>query len=414
MGNQNPRFQGPEAYLGREKFNWSSVTPIPTGNNPRQGAGGLIPPVLLRRTHHPHHNPMFDWLLIALGLALLVAGAELLVRGASVLAARIGVSPLVVGLTVVAFGTSSPELAVSLSAVANDQPSLVLGNAIGSNIFNALCILGLSALVSPLVVSQKLVRVDVPIMIAASLALWIMLRDAALGRADGIILLTGIIAYTVFAIRTSARETQDVQDEYADAAPKPPRRPIAISLVLIIVGLAACVLGARWLVSGAVAVATKLGVSELVIALTIVAAGTSLPELATSIVATIRGQRDIAVGNVIGSNIFNILGILGIAGALAPAGLPAEPSLLAFDLPVMLAVAVACLPIAFTGFRINRAEGALFFAAYLAYIAFIVLTTTQHELADHLAAAMRLFVIPIAGFGILMSVARALLPPKRP
>jgi cation:H+ antiporter len=356
---------------------------------------------------------MIDWLLIALGLALLVAGAELLVRGASVLATRMGVSPLVVGLTVVAFGTSSPELAVSLSAVANDQPGLVLGNAIGSNIFNALCILGLSAMVSPLIVSQKLIRVDVPIMIAASLALWLMLRDTTLGRADGIILVAGIFAYTVFAIRTSRRESKAVADEYAQAAPQPTKHSITVSIILITVGLGACVLGARWLVSGAVSVATKLGVSELVIGLTIVAAGTSLPELATSIVAAVRGQRDIAVGNVIGSNIFNILGILGLAGAVAPTGLPAEPSLLAFDLPVMLAVAVACLPIAFTGFRINRAEGALFFGAYVAYIAFIALSTTQHELADDLAAAMRLFVIPIAGFGILMSVARAILPRKQ-
>ncbi|GJM26728.1 MAG: sodium:calcium antiporter [Phycisphaerae bacterium] len=347
---------------------------------------------------------MNDWLLIGLGLAILVAGAELLVRGASVLASRLGVSPLVVGLTVVAFGTSSPELAVSLSAVARDQPDLVLGNAVGSNTFNVLFILGLSAVVRPLIVSQKLIRVDVPIMIAISIVLWALLLDGSLGRFDGVVLLAGIVTYTILAIQVSRRESLAVVEEYASAVPKPIRHSIMKALILIAVGLAGCVLGARWFVSGAVAVATDMGVSELVIGLTIVAAGTSLPEVATSLVAVVRGQRDIAVGNVIGSNIFNILGILGLAGVVAPRGIPVEPSLMAFDLPVMIAVAIACLPIAFTGFRINRWEGGMLFGAYLAYIAFIVLTSNQHELAGWLSTAMRYFVIPIAGFGILMSV----------
>lgn len=352
---------------------------------------------------------MNDWVLIGLGLAILVFGAELLVRGASVLASRLGISPLVVGLTVVAFGTSSPELAVSLSAVARDQPDLVLGNAVGSNIFNVLFILGLSALVRPLIVSQKLIRVDVPIMIAISIVLWAMLLDGSLGRFDGVVLLAGIVTYTIFAIRMSRCESLAVVEEYASAARTPTRHSITKVVILIAVGLAGCVLGARWFVSGAVAVATDMGVSELVIGLTIVAAGTSLPEVATSLVAVVRGQRDIAVGNVIGSNIFNILGILGLAGVIAPGGVPVEPSLMAFDLPVMIAVAVACLPIAFTGFRINRWEGGLLFGAYISYIAFIVLTSNQHELAGWLSTAMRYFVIPIAGFGILMSVGHVLL-----
>lgn len=352
---------------------------------------------------------MNDWILIGLGLAILVGGAELLVRGASALASRLGVSPLVVGLTVVAFGTSSPELAVSLSAVAREQPDLVLGNAVGSNTFNVLFILGLSALVRPLVVSQKLIRVDVPIMIAVSIVLWVMLLDGVLGRVDGVILLVGIAAFTILAIRMSRRESAAVIEEYANAVPSPTRHSITKSLILIGVGMAGCVLGARWLVSGAVAVATDMGVSELVIGLTIVAAGTSLPEVATSLVAVIRGQRDIAVGNVIGSNIFNILGILGLAGVVSPRGIAVESSLMAFDLPVMIAVAVACLPIAFTGFRINRWEGGMLFGTYVAYIAFIVLTSNQHETAGWLSTAMRYFVIPISGFGILMSVGHVFL-----
>lgn len=352
---------------------------------------------------------MNEWVLIGLGLAFLVLGAELIVRGASAMAARLGVSPLVVGLTIVAFGTSSPELAVSLSAVASDQPDLVLGNTVGSNTFNVLFILGISAMVRPLIVDQKLIRIDVPIMIATSVLLWVLLLDGILGRLDGVLLLVGIVAFTTLAIWMSRRESLAVVQEYTEAVALPKRRSVMLTLVMIALGLVGCVFGARWFVSGAVSIATSLGVSELVIGLTIVAAGTSLPEVATSLVAVIRGQRDIAVGNIIGSNIFNILCILGLSGVVAPRGVPVEPSLMAFDLPVMIAVAVACLPIIFTGFRITRLEGAMLFGAYVAYITFIVLVSIQHEDLDRFSTAMLWYVFPIAGFGVLMSVGHVFL-----
>ena len=259
-------------------------------------------------------------LLLIAGIGVLVGGAELLVRGASGLGRHFGISPLVIGLTVVAFGTSAPEIAVSLRAIFGARPDLAIGNAIGSNIFNVLLILGLSALVRPLVVEQRLVRIDVPIMLVTSAALWPLLVDGRLGRTDGLLLFTGFIAYTALAVRVSRRESRSVRAEYDSAFQNRPPRSLAQPVVLVATGLAGAVLGARWLVQSSVVLATAWGVSELIIGLTIVAAGTSLPELATSLVAALRGQRYIAVGNVVGSNIFNALAILGIAGLVAPEG----------------------------------------------------------------------------------------------
>jgi cation:H+ antiporter len=346
---------------------------------------------------------MTSWLLLAIGLVVLVLGAELLVRGASSLAARLGISPLVVGLTIVAFGTSSPEVAVSLSAVANDQPDLALGNAVGSNTFNVLFILGLSALIRPLVVHQKLVRVEVPLTILASGVLWLMLADGALGRADALVLIAGITGYTTAAIRGARRESDDVKAEYAAATPTMKRGSVRIAIALIAAGLALAVLGAHWLVDGAVAIARSLGVSELVIGLTIIAAGTSLPEVATSVVAAVRGQRDIAVGNVLGSNLFNVLGILGLAGIVAPNGLPASPDLMAFDLPVMIAASIACLPILFTGYLVDRWEGAVFLLAYTAYVAYLAIDAASHDAIGGFTAIMLWFALPLTGIGLVMS-----------
>lgn len=351
---------------------------------------------------------MTDWLLLAIGLGFLVAGAELLVRGASSLATRFGVSPLVVGLTVGAFGTSAPEIAVSLNAVAENKPDLALGNAVGSNIFNALFILGLTALITPIVVQQKLVRIEVPLIILAGLVLWAMLLDGMLGRLDGLILLTGIVAYTGFVVRSTLRGTPEIKAEHAETATRAGRPGLARSIGLIAAGLIIAVLGSRWLVDGAVSIAESLGISELVIGLTIVAAGTSLPELATSIVAAIRGQRDIAVGNVLGSNLFNILAILGLVGTFAPDGLPASPALMSFDLPIMIAVSIACLPIMFTGFRINRWEGAFFLLAYSGYIAYLILDAADHAALAGLTTGALWFALPLAGLGITLSVAHTL------
>jgi cation:H+ antiporter len=350
--------------------------------------------------------------LFAVGLVLLIVGAELLVRGASSLATAVGISPLVVGLTVVAFGTSSPELAVSTQASLAGQADLALGNVVGSNVFNVLFILGLSALIAPLVVSQQLVRLDVPLMIAASVLLLLLALDGTIGRLDGALLFAGIVAYTTFLIRQSRRESKAVQAEYDEAFGEhgsPRRGPLQmlLNLGLVVAGLALLVLGSRWLVDGAVAMATALGVSELVIGLTIVAAGTSLPEVATSILATVRGERDIAVGNVVGSSIYNILAILGAAAIVAPGGLPVAPSMLTFDIPVAIAVAVACLPIFFTGHLIARWEGALFLGYYVAYTLFLVLAATQHDALPAFSGAMLAFVLPLTAVTLVWLALRA-------
>jgi cation:H+ antiporter len=313
-------------------------------------------------------------LMLISGLALLIAGAELLVRGASRLAAALGISPLVIGLTVVAFGTSSPELAVGVKAVLSDQPALVLGPVVGSNIFNVLFILGLSALVVPLAVAQQLVRLDVPLMVGLSVLLLLLSLDGVLGRKDGLLLVAGLVLYLWFLVSQSRRESAAIRAEYESefGAENMGRGNLWKDAAMVTLGLGLLVAGSRWLVEGAVGIAQFLGVGELVIGLTIVAAGTSMPELVTSVVAAIRGERDIAVGNVVGSNLFNIMGVLGIASLVAPAGVAVPEEVLRIDLPVMILVALVCVPVFFTRRTVSRPEGFLFLASYLAYTLFLV------------------------------------------
>lgn len=333
-------------------------------------------------------------LLFAAGLGLLVLGAEWLVKGASRLAAAFGVSPLVIGLTVVAYGTSAPEMAVSMRSAWAGQPDLAVGNVVGSNIFNVLFVLGASAVIAPLVVAAQLVRLDVPILIGLSFLTLILAADGSIGALDGALLLAGAVAYTLLQVIQSRREAAAIRDEFAEALDGR-RSSTVVNVVLVVAGLAVLVLGARWLVAGAIAFAQALGVSELVIGLTVVAAGTSLPEVATSILASVRGERDIAVGNVVGSSIFNILAVLGTSALAAGGGLPVSAALLRFDLPVMVAVAVACLPIFASGARIARWEGTLFLFYYIAYTAYLVLDAQQHDLLPAFSAVMAIFVLPI-------------------
>ena len=340
-----------------------------------------------------------------LGLGLLTGGAELLVRGASRLAAAWGISPLVIGLTVVAFGTSAPEMAVSVQATLAGQASIALGNVVGSNIFNVLLILGISAIIAPLAVSAQLVRLDVPLMIVASFVVWAMAIDGRIGLVESGLLTASLVVYTTFLIRASR-----AQSAAAAASPDPmepdttPPRPLR-DAGLVVLGLVLLVLGSRWLVEGAIVMARGIGVSELVIGLTVIAAGTSLPELATSILATLRGQRDIAVGNVVGSNLFNILGILGLAG-LTGGGIDIAPAALSFDIPVMTAVAVACLPIFFSGRAISRWEGGLFVAYYLAYTVYLVLAATQHDALPVFSRVMLVFVLPLTVVTLVLLTVR--------
>lgn len=333
------------------------------------------------------------------GLALLVIGAELLVRGASRLALAVGVSPLVIGLTVVAYGTSAPEVAVSVSAAFGGQADIAVGNVVGSNIFNVLFILGVSALIVPLVVNRQIIRQEVPIMIGVS-SLFIALGwDGRIGPFEAALFLFLLLAYTTFLVVQSRREIKAGSVGQSGEVPLAADGWASSRLVqvgMVIAGLVCLVAGARLLVSASVAFAQALGVSDLVIGLTIVAAGTSLPEVATSITAAIKGERDIAVGNVIGSNTFNILGALGLSGVAAgTGGLGVAPSVMAFDIWVMLATAVACIPIFLTGREIARWEGAVFVAYYVFYVTYLVLAAEQHEALTTVTTAMVYFVIPL-------------------
>ncbi len=349
--------------------------------------------------------------LFLIGLVGLITGAELLVRGASRLAIGFGISPLVVGLTVVALGTSSPELAVSIGSAMSGQADIALGNVVGSNIFNVLLILGLSASIGALVVAQQLIRLDVPLMIGVSILPLLFGLDGKIGRLDGLLLFAGIVAYVVFAIHQSRKETQQVAAEYdrefGQGGQMGPRQ-VVIQIALVIAGLALLVVGARWLVNGAVAMARSLGLSELIIGMTVIAAGTSLPEVATSVIASLRGERDIAVGNVVGSNIFNILAVLGLTAAAAPDGVTVPSSALRFDIPFMIAVSVACLPIFFTGYRIARWEGVLFLGYYVAYTLYLVLDATGHDALPAYSTVMFEFVAPLTAVTLLVLVVRTL------
>lgn len=351
-------------------------------------------------------------LLMIGGLLALVLGAELFVRGASKLAVAIGISPLVVGLTVVAFGTSAPELVTSIHATTSGRPDVALGNVVGSNIFNVLFILGVSASIVPLVVSQQLIRFDVPLMIGLSGLVLIFALDGRIGRGDGFLLTVGLIAYTTWVIVVSRREQAGILAEYeAEFGPaeNPHTRSSSLAnIVLLSAGFGLLVIGSRLFVDGSTQLARQWGVSELVTGLTIVAAGTSLPEVATSIVAAIRGERDIAVGNVVGSNIFNILAVLGVASFVSPDGVAVSPNAISFDIPVMVAVAVACLPVFFTGHTIARWEGGLFLGYYCAYTGYLVMLATASSLTAVFAVGMLGFVIPLTVLTLLIGVVRAL------
>jgi cation:H+ antiporter len=325
-------------------------------------------------------------LLFLVGILALVAGGHVLVDGASTLSRRLGLSSLVIGLTVVAWGTSAPELAVSLRAALRGQADIALGNVVGSNVVNVLGVIGASALLAPLAVSARLVRLDVPILVGLSAAVYLMALDRSIGRLDGSLLVLAGLAYTVFVVRTSQVEP--------DRGESSPRRTLGASLALVLGGLLLLALGGHLMVESATVMARAFGVSELVIGLTVVAVGTSLPEAAASVVAAWRGERDIAVGNAIGSNIFNLAAVLGLT-ALGAGRIAVAPAVLGFDLPVMLAVALVCLPILFTGQAVARWEGALLLGYYAAYVVYLVLASQDHDALPLFSRTMALFVIPL-------------------
>jgi cation:H+ antiporter len=338
-------------------------------------------------------------LLFAAGLATLVVGADVLVRGASKLAISIGISPLVVGLTVVAFGTSAPEMAVSVQGALSGSTDIAIGNVVGSNIFNVLFILGLCAAIVPLTVASQIIRQEVPVMIGAALLLVAITLDGGIGRIEGSVLFGGLLAYTAFLIVQSRRShgqpvDHDFERELAPHGPRAWDDRWWAQVALVAGGLVLLVLGSEWLVSASVSFARLLGVSELVIGLTIVAAGTSAPEVAASLMALRKGERDMAVGNVIGSNIFNMLGVLGLAAIVAPRPLGIPASVINFDLPGMVAVLVACVPVFFSNRRIGRWEGLMFLAYYAAYVAWLILDARAHDALDDYRTVMLYVVIP--------------------
>jgi cation:H+ antiporter len=330
--------------------------------------------------------------LVGFGL-LVVAGAEVLVRGATGLAARLGIPSVVVGLTVVAYGTSAPELTVSVSAALAGAEGVALGNVLGSNIFNVLAIMGLAALITPLAVTSGLIRFDIPVMIAVSAGALLIALDGRVGRIEGAGLLATLAIYTTVLVRRGLRTGADARSDSPKAEGPPPNA--AVQALLTLAGLGILMVGARGFTEAAVQIATAAGVSPLVIGLTIVAAGTSLPEAATSISAALRGERDIAVGNVVGSNIFNLLGVLGASAVVGSGGLGVPSGALTFDLPVVVAVAVVTLPMALTRATIGRFEGGVLFAFYLGYTAFLTLDAVQHPDANRVRIALFGFVAPL-------------------
>ena len=324
--------------------------------------------------------------LFITGLVLLLIGAELLVRGASRLATTIGMSPLVVGLVVVSFCTTSPELAVSASSALAGEADLALGNVAGSTIFNILFIIGLSAMLAPLVVKLQLIRLDVPIALAAAVVVWLMSLNGGIDRLDGMLLFAGIVAYVIFLIVQARREKDaDALAQFDTEYGQPPardRRQLIVYLLLIVGGLAMLVIGSNWMVDGAVSLARLFGVDDVLIGLTIIAAGTSLPEIMTAVMATRRGERDIAVGNVVDRTINQQLAVLALKVLIERDGVPVPPYVLRLGLPVMIGVIALCIPMFYLGMNVSRKEGVMLFGFYIGITGFFILSGINHPAAD--------------------------------
>ena len=314
------------------------------------------------------------------GLGALIVGAEVMVRGSARAASRLGISPIVVGLTVVSIGTSMPELAVGVVAASEGSGALAVGNIAGTNVVNMLFVLGLSALILPLAIEMRTLRFELPVMAGAAILLWVLAANGVLSRIDGLILVIGAIAYTFAVILASRRERQEAVAEFAESYPPDATRTSGhrtlLHIGMMLAGIAVVVLGAEWLVDAAVGMAREFGVSDALIGLTVVAIGTSAPELVTTVVSTLRGERDIAVGNLLGSSIYNILLILGVTCLVPAHGLELTPALVRIDIPIMVGVTLACIPIFISGRRVGRFEGGAMVGAYVAYLVFLLATQT--------------------------------------
>lgn len=353
--------------------------------------------------------------MLASGLALCLGSADVFVRGASRLAARMGIPRLTIGLTVVAFGTSAPELAVSVRAAMSGDAGIALGNLVGSNIVNVWLVLGIAALIAPISIHRAVVRAHVPILIAISSLALGLLCDSRLDLVDCILLLVVFGAYIAFLRWKMTRTGHFAPAREPNGNGKRPSsaRSVSGDVLLLLAGLGGLLLGAHWAVRGSVHLAAALGVRSILVGLTVVAVGTSLPEFLTSLVAAIRGEGDIAVGNVIGSCVFNITFILGISGLAAGSRVLVEPSVVQFAMPVMVAGAAACLLVFFTGRVISRWEGGLFLLAYGFFLAHEILATTSAGAA--LGLYTTILRMSVAGVCILLalSLVREALSPRR-
>ncbi len=339
-------------------------------------------------------------LLFILGLVGLIAGAELFLKAVDHFGLKWGVAPLIMGLTVVAFATGAPELAISVKAAFSGSADLVLGNIIGSNIANILLILGITAVISPLNITRRVVSIDVPIVIVASAAVYLMALDGGLTTVDGIILLAGFVAYSIFTFYQIKKNSGDGEVEevfqYEMSIDDLEKGPIfyAKNVGLLLVGLVLIVLGSNWMVDSAVTIARILGLSELVIGLTIVSIGTSLPEVATSLSAARKGKADIAVANVMGSNLYNMLLTLGLTLVIAPNILEVSENAISLDLPFMVAVSIACIPIFIAGFNLTRMDGSIFLFYYITYLSYLVFDALGSAIVEPMQTIMTFAVIP--------------------
>ncbi|MEL7369569.1 MAG: calcium/sodium antiporter [Myxococcota bacterium] len=347
--------------------------------------------------------PWFDLLWLIVGFVGVTIGADVFVSGASGIAKRAGVSPLLIGLTIVALGTSAPEVAVNVTAAFRGQTDMAIGNVVGSNVLNVLGVLGLCALLRSIVVDAQLVRLDVPVMVGSALLLIVFARNGVVAPVEAAVLLTVLLVYTAIQIRLALKNRNRREDDDGEEGSS-----LVYCLAQIIFGVVLLVVGSDRLVLGATHLAKWWGLSDLVIGLTVIAVGTSLPEIATSVAATLRGQGELAVGNVVGSNIYNILAVVGLTGLVSEGGLPVSDAALAFDLPVMAATCFACLPIFLTEHRIDRWEGGLFVGFYLAYIAYLLLATQRHALADPFGLVMLYFVVPLTALTLAVLTFRYL------
>ena len=351
-------------------------------------------------------------LLFILGLASLILGADFFLKAVDRIGLKWGVSPMVMGLTVVAFATGAPELAISLKAAMNDSADLVLGNIIGSNIANILLILGITGFITPLQIKLRIVRIDVPIVIAMSIVLYLLALDGVLSLTDGIVLLLGLLTYSVFTflqIRKNKVDISDLYDHDEEVELATGTLFYVKNLGLLLAGLALIALGANWMVSSAVTIAKLLGMSELVVGLTIVSIGTSLPEVATSMTAARKGNADIAVANVLGSNIYNIMLTLGLTIVVTPGVLEVSRNALMLDMPFMIAVAVGCIPIFLTGFDLDRKDASLFLFYYAGYLIYLILEATGSEYLGWIEKGFFFGILPFTFFYIFSRLIREVL-----